>query len=137
MPQYAATTKLLDKDLESVSPDTATKNIEMWQESLQQMDSKEAKAIARDLEALKKEMGKKEPSSDKIFELLGKLGEATVAIADQAPEATAEKIRGIGEALTASGEGGSERASRDDGEEEMDGEATEEGESRSRRRAKA
>lgn len=102
MPRYAETTKLLDRDLPTVSPDSAVKNIEMWQESLGELDSKEAKAISKDLEALKKELTKKEPNGERIFELMGKLGEATVAIAEQATEASSEKVRAIGEALSSS-----------------------------------
>ena len=106
MPQYAATQKLLDGDLSDATPEKAIKNIEMWQESLNAPGTKEAKAIAKDLAALKKALQADEPDGAAIMSLMASLGEATTAIADEAPEATGEKLRGIGGSLSSHGEDG-------------------------------
>ena len=107
--RFAATRDLLDKDLEKVNPDTAVKNIDAWEEGLKALDSKGAKAVLRDLEALKKQIGAAKPNEAKIRQLLGKLGEETTKLADEAPEAQQDKLRELGEQLSgAAGEGGSE-----------------------------
>lgn len=107
MPQFAATTKLLERDLSSVSPETATKNIDAWEEALGNLDTKEAKAVSKDLEALKKALNGK-PRAGSVEKLLARLGEQTTKLADAAPEAQQEKLRAIGSALTEAGAGGSD-----------------------------
>jgi hypothetical protein len=102
MPQFAATTKLLERDLEKVNPDQAVKNIETWEESLNGLESKSAKAVAKDLEALKKALTGK-PRAGSVEKLLAKLGQETTRLADEAPEAQQEKLRDIGKALTEAG----------------------------------
>lgn len=144
MPRYAETQKLLERDLSGVSPDSAVKNIEMWEEALGGVDAKEAKALAKDLGALKRALGKKEPNGEEIQALLQKLGEQTVALADQAPEATAEKLRQIGDRLSNAAvdgdvddEDGDTKASATDDEDEGTDTADEGGESKARGRTKA
>lgn len=137
MPRYAETLKLLERDLSGVSSDAAVKNIEMWEESLAEMDSKEGKALVKDLGALKKELAKDKPNGEQIATLMGRLGEATVASADQAPEATAEKLRAIGEALSSATSAGEETEAEDE-ESDDDGKTkSSSGKSRSAAKAKA
>jgi hypothetical protein len=105
MPRFAETTKLLDRDLSKVSADQAVKNIDMWEESLNGLDSKGGKAVAKDLEALKTALTKDKPSGPAIAKLLTRLGDATTKLADEAPEAQQDKLREIGKALTEAGAG--------------------------------
>lgn len=105
MPRYAETTKLLDRDLATVSPEAAVKNIEMWEESLGEMDSKEAKAVVKDLDALKKALSSKTPNGATIGKLMARLGSQTTKLAEDASDASSEKLRAIGEALSSAGSG--------------------------------
>ena len=102
MPQFAATTKLLERDLDKVNPEQAVKNIESWEDGLGKLESKSAKAVARDLEALKKALNGK-PRKGTVEKLLAKLGEETTKLAEEAPEAQQEKLREIGKALSEAG----------------------------------
>lgn len=148
MPQYAATQKMLERDLSSVSAESAVKNIEMWEEALGGIDAKEAKALAKDLGALKRALGKKDPDGEEIQSLLHKLGEGTVAMAEQAPEATAEKLRQIGDRLSNAAvdgdvgedDGDAKASAADDEDEDVaaedDGEEKSDAKGRSRAKAK-
>ena len=109
MPQFAATAKLLERDLSKVDPEQAVKNIDAWEENLGKVESKGAKAVLRDLEALKKALGGK-PRAGTVEKLLAKLGEETTRLADEAPEAQQEKLRDIGRALTEAGGAGGDDA---------------------------
>jgi uncharacterized coiled-coil protein SlyX len=104
--RFAATRDLLAKDLEKVSPDTAVKNIDAWEEGLKALESKAGKAIVRDLEALKKQLTGSKPNGAKIRELLKKLGEETTNSAEDAPENQQEKLRELGRQLTEAAGGG-------------------------------
>ena len=100
MPQFAATTKAFEKGVESLSPDAAVKIIESWEGQLAEAEFKEAKAIHRDLEALKKELGKGEKmSGDKVKQLTAKLGAETVKSAGSVEGSGGDKVKAIGEAL--------------------------------------
>lgn len=101
--RFAATKTLLEKDLEKVAPDTAVKAIDDWEEGLAKLDTKAGKAIVKDLEALKKQLSGSKPDSGKIKALLAKLGEETTNSAEDAPEAQQEKLRDLGEQLSALG----------------------------------
>lgn len=102
MPQFAATAKLLERDLEKVNPEQAVKNIDSWEEGLGKLESKGAKQVVKDLEALKKALNGK-PRKGTVEKLLAKLGDETTKLADEAPEAQQEKLREIGKALTEAG----------------------------------
>ena len=104
MPRFAATTKALEKGVGSMSPDAAIKLIDDWEGQLKDAEFKEAKGINRDLEALKKELAKGEKmNGEKVQQLTVKLGEATIKAAGAMEGGGAEKVRGLGEALTSAG----------------------------------
>lgn len=104
--RFAATLTALEKGAENMSADSAVKNIDAWEESLRDLDGKEAKAIVRDLDALKKELGKGDKASgEKVQELMGKLGQATTASAADAPDSIKDKLQQLGDALSGSGKG--------------------------------
>lgn len=101
MARFAATTNAFSKGVENISPEASIKLIEEWEGQVQELDSKEAKGLVRDLEALKKELGKGEKmSGDKVQQLTAKLGAATIKSAESIEGSGAEKVRGLGEALT-------------------------------------
>lgn len=101
--RFAATRDILEKDLEKVNPDTAVKAIDGWEEGLRELDAKGAKAVVRDLEALKKQLTGGKPNESKIRQLLAKLGEETTKLADEAPESQQQKLRDLGQQLTEAG----------------------------------
>ena len=103
MPRYAATLNALEKGFDAIKPDAAVKLIEDWEGQLGELDSKGAKAIVKDLGALKKELQKGDKlNGDKVKELTAKLGQETTAIADE-DEKSADKLRQIGESLSKAG----------------------------------
>lgn len=101
MARFAATTTAFSKGVENLSPEASIKLIEEWEGQIQELDSKESKGLVRDLEALKKELGKGEKmNGEKVQQLTAKLGEATIKSAESIEGSGAEKVRGLGEALT-------------------------------------
>lgn len=101
MPRFAATTKAFEKGVESIAPDAAIKLIEEWEGQLKDLESKEGKAITRDLEALKKELGKGDKmDGEKVKKLTAKLGEETVKSASAIEGSGGDKVKALGEALT-------------------------------------
>lgn len=98
--RFAATRDLLEKDLERVNPDTAVKNIEAWEEGLSALDSKGAKGVVKDLEALKKLLHDPKAKAERVYALLGRLGEATQKLAEEAPENQREKLQELGQQLS-------------------------------------
>lgn len=104
MPRYAATTKAFEKGVENLSPDAAIKLIDEWEGQIASLDSKEGKGLTRDLEALKKELGKGDKmNGEKVQQLTAKLGEQTVKAADAMEGGGGDKVRALGEALTKAG----------------------------------
>lgn len=101
MPQFAATTHAFEKGVDKITPDAAVKLIESWEDQLADIDSREGKAIVKDLGSLKKELQKGDKlDGAKVKELTAKLGQETVASAKGIEGAGQEKVRSLGEALT-------------------------------------
>ena len=101
MPQFAATTKAFEKGVGSMSAEASIKLIESWEGQLEGAEFKEAKAIHRDLEALKKELAKGEKmNGEKVRELTAKLGAETIKSAANVEGSGGDKIKAIGEALS-------------------------------------
>ena len=104
MPRFAATTNALEKGVDSIKPDAAVKLIEDWEQQLEGAEFKGAKGLLRDLGALRKELEKGEKmKGERVQQLTAKLGQATVAVADQ-DERNADKLRDIGEKLNSVGD---------------------------------
>ena len=114
MPAYfSGTTNALKKGVTKMSADAAVKKIEGWEEALQDVDIPGARAILRDLGALKRQLDQDEPDGDRIRTILSRLADATIKISDKVEDRNAEKIRDLGEALETASE-------EEDEEEDMD-----------------
>lgn len=103
MPQFAATIKHLGEGVKGFTISAAVKNIEGWENALDEMDTPGAKGIARDLGRLKTMLQKEEIDGEAVKALMGKLGEATVKLAGKADSKNAEKVKQLGEALSSAG----------------------------------
>ena len=113
MPAYfSGTTNALRKGVTKMSADAAIKKIEGWEEALQEVEIPGARAILRDLGALKRQLDQDEPDGDRIRTILSRLADATMKISDKVEDRNADKIRDLGQAL--------ETASEEDEEEEKD-----------------
>lgn len=105
MPQRFATTEhAIEKGLSHTSPKSGAKLVHEWVAELEKTDVAGAKGLHNDLDRLAKELEKEEPNNDRITKLLGKLGPATVKLADKAQDPKiAEKVRHLGQALIDNG----------------------------------
>ena len=113
MPRFAATANAFEKGVENIKPDAAIKLIQDWEQQLEGAEFKGAKGIVRDLGALRKELEKGDKlKGERVQQLTAKLGQATIAAAGE-DERDAEKLRNIGERLSAVGDPG---GSDDEGE---------------------
>ena len=104
MPQFNATIKHIQDGVKGFTVTAATKNIEGWEATLEKMDAPGAKAIVKDLEALKKQLHAKELNGEAIRKLVAKLGRESVALAGKSDSKNAERARTLGEALTQAAE---------------------------------
>lgn len=107
--RFAATEAAAEKGLANVTPANGAKLVGEWATALEETDLPGAKGLHADLVRLQKELEKDEPNGDRVTRILGKLGPATLKLADRAEdEKIAEKVRSLGEALSASGTEGDE-----------------------------
>ncbi len=100
MPQFDSTIKHISEGLKSFTVAAATKNIEGWEATLEKVEAPAAKAIVKDLEALKKHLHADKLDGGAIRKLVAKLGKETVAIAGKTEGASAGKIKALGGALS-------------------------------------
>lgn len=115
--RFAATENAIEKGLSTTKPAAGAKLAEGWLTELENVDTPGAKGLHGDLQRLVKELEKDEPDGERVQKILGKLGPATVKIADRMEdEKLAEKVRELGQALVEHGVEG------DDGEDEDEGE---------------
>jgi hypothetical protein len=98
--RFVATSNAFEKGVDSITPAAAIKLIDDWETSLKDADIPGAKAIVRDLEALKKALHADQPDGEKIKALVGKLGAETTKIADHATPATKDKVEELGKTLS-------------------------------------
>jgi hypothetical protein len=101
MPQFAATIKHIADGAKSFTISAAVNNIEGWEKTLKEMDAPGAKALVTDLEHLKKLLHADPIDGSAVKTLVGKLGKATVTFAGKADSKNADKVKQLGEALTA------------------------------------
>jgi len=102
--RFAATENAIEKGLAETTPKTGAKLVADWATELEKVDLPGAKGLHGDLARLQKELEKDELDGDKVAKILGKLGPATTKLADRCDdEKVAEKVRSLGEALSASG----------------------------------
>ncbi len=102
MPKFTATTNAFTKGIENTKPKAAINLIEDWENALADLEVRGAKGIARDLQALHRQLDAGEPDAERIKTLLGRLGKATTKIAGAADKG-GEQLTKLGEALTAAG----------------------------------
>ena len=102
MPQFDATIKHIKDGVKSFTVSAAVKNIEGWEATLEKVEAPGAKTIIKDLESLKKLLHADSIDGAKVKALVAKLGKETVTIAGKSDSKNAEKIKALGEALTAS-----------------------------------
>ena len=100
MPQFTATIKHLEEGIKGFTIAAAVKNIEGWETVLEKSEASGAKTIHGNLGKLKKLLQADEIDGGKVKELMLKLGEETVRIADKADSKNADKIKTLGEALS-------------------------------------
>ena len=106
MPQFEATIKHLKEGVKGFTVAAAVKNIEGWEASLEKLDSPAAKTIIKDLESLKQHLTAEKMSEGQIQKLVVKLGKETIAVAGKSDGQGAEKLKALGEALTAFADAG-------------------------------
>jgi len=112
--KFAATLNAVNRGLDSTKPDKGAHLVEDWETALADTDVTGSKGILRDLQALRKQLEKDSPDTERVHTLIHRLGEATTKIADKA-EKNGDKLRELGQALTEAGE--------ESGDEEHDEEA--------------
>ena len=102
--RFTTLNNAIEKGLDSVKPDAASKQIEYWEGELKTVDVSGAKGLLHDLESLKKKLSGDEPDGDAIKTLLAKIGAETTRIAGRAEdEKVAAKLKELGEKLEAAG----------------------------------
>jgi uncharacterized protein YmfQ (DUF2313 family) len=101
--KFAGTMNAINRGLDETKPAKGADMVEDWEAALADVDVPGAKGILRDLAALRKQLEKDDPDSDRIHALLHRLGTATVKIAEKS-ETSQEKLKALGEALLESGE---------------------------------
>lgn len=107
--RFAATEGAIEKGLANTSPKSGAKLVGEWVTELEKTDVAGAKGLHNDLARLQKELEKDEPNADRVSKILGKLGPATLKVADKCEDAAvAEKVRHLGQALSDSGTEGDE-----------------------------
>ena len=100
MPAYfSGTTSALRKGVTKMPADAAIKKIEGWEEALQEVEIPGARAILRDLGALKRQLDQDEPDGGRIRTILSRLADATMKISERVEDRNADKIRDLGQAL--------------------------------------
>jgi hypothetical protein len=97
---FTGTINALKRGITRMSIDTAVRNIENWEEALQEIEVSGCKAILRDLGALKKELQREEPDGERVRHLMARLGSQTVSISEKSENRYQEKIADLGHSLS-------------------------------------
>ena len=101
--KFAATMNAVNRGLATLKPAKGVEIIEDWETALADLDLPGVKGLLRDLAALRKQLERPEPDGARVLSLMHRLGAATVKIAARGDKSE-DKLRGLGEALTESGE---------------------------------
>ena len=102
--RFAATEGAIEKGLDKTSPTAGAKLVHEWSTELEKVELSGAKGVHADLDRLAKELEKDTPDAARIQKILGKLGPATLKLADKCDDdKVAEKVRAIGQALVDNG----------------------------------
>jgi hypothetical protein len=97
---FTGTINALKRGITRMSIDTAVRNIENWEEALQEIEVSGCKAILRDLGALKKELQREEPDGERVRHLMARLGSQTASISEKSENRYQEKIADLGHSLS-------------------------------------
>ena len=98
--KLAATLKAFQDGITYLSVTQGIKNIEAWEETLQDADFRGAKTIHENLGKLKKLLHSDKLDGEAIINLLKTLGEETVRASSYAEGKQAEQIKELGELLS-------------------------------------
>ena len=101
--KFAGTMNAINRGLDETKPAKGATMIEDWEAALADTDVPGAKGILRDLASLRKQLEKDAPDSDRVHDLLHRLGAATTKIAEKSDKSQ-DKLRALGEALSEAGE---------------------------------
>ncbi len=101
--KFAGTMNAINRGLDETKPAKGADMIEDWEAALADTDVSGAKGILRDLASLRKQLEKDAPDTDRVHDLLHRLGAATTKIADRSDKSQ-DKLLALGEALTEAGE---------------------------------
>jgi uncharacterized protein YmfQ (DUF2313 family) len=101
--KFAATLNAVNRGLDEMKPAKGADLIEDWEAALSEIDIPGAKGISRDLAALRKQLEKPEPDSERVTTLIHRLGQATTKISERADKQGA-KLKELGDALTEAGD---------------------------------
>ncbi len=101
MPHFAATIQNIAAGVKGFAIDAAATSIEGWEEHLRAHESMGSKTIIRDLAELREQITQDPIDTHAVKRLVGKLGQETMVLASRADPAVAQKIRQLGQALTA------------------------------------
>jgi hypothetical protein len=101
--KFAGTMNAINRGLDSTKASKGADMLEDWETALADVDVPGAKGILRDLGALRKQLEKDEPDTDRVHAILHRLGTATTKIAERADKSQ-DKLKALGEALTEAGE---------------------------------
>ncbi len=104
--RFGATESAIEKGLANATPKSGAKLVEDWLTEIEKDDVSGSKGLQHDLERLHKELSADEPNGDKVQKILGKLGPATLKLADKADGSVADKVRHLGESLKDAGKEG-------------------------------
>jgi hypothetical protein len=98
--QLDSLSKAFQGDLSAIDPDTALATIDTFHSLLKQSKQPEAKEIATGLKDLHKLLKRKEPTGHELGEIIGHLGEQTIAIAADADKGLKAPLQHLGKQLT-------------------------------------
>jgi hypothetical protein len=111
---FSGTLTALKKGVTKMSISAAIRNIENWEDSLQDVELTGCRAILRDLGALKKQLQDDEPDGERIRHLMAKLASQTVAVSEKADTRYSDKIANLGEMLADAAESAEDDDESDD-----------------------
>jgi hypothetical protein len=101
---FSGTMKAFQNGITRMSTRAAIRNIEHWEEALEETDVPGVCTILRDLGALKRCLEAEELDGERIQHLMGRLGKATAAISQKADTRHRSKLEDLGEMLSAAAE---------------------------------
>jgi len=99
--RFAAVEHAAENGFEKTTPTAGAKLVGDWAKELEAIDLPGAKGLHGDLIQLERELGKDTADVARVKGLLGKIGSATIKLAEKGDdEKVAMKVRSLGEALS-------------------------------------